>query len=91
MHSHFLVSTSVAIQDTNGIGQAGAAVNVKTLFPNGSELVFPAVTDESGNASIAFYTGDTGLYKFKISRVVLPGRTYNSTLNIETKDTLVIP
>jgi hypothetical protein len=91
VHSQFLVSTSVAIQDTNGIGPAGATVNVKTLFPNGSELGFPAVTDESGNASISFYTGDTGLYKFKIRNVSLSGRTYDASLNVETSDTLVIP
>ena len=54
VHSQFLVSTSVSIQNTNGTGPAGATVNVKTFFPNGSELVFPAVTDESGNASISF-------------------------------------
>jgi N-acetylneuraminic acid mutarotase len=91
VHSQFLVATSVSIQDTNGIGSAGAAVNVKTLFPNGSELVFPAVTDENGNANISFYTGESGLYKFKIQRVNLPGRIYDASLNIETSDTLVIP
>jgi hypothetical protein len=91
VHSQFLVTTSVAIQDTNGIAPAGATVNVKTLFPNGTELGFSAVTDESGNANISFHTAETGLYKFKVRNVSLSGRTYDASLNIETSDTLVIP
>jgi hypothetical protein len=89
--SRYLVSTSVVIQDTNGIGTSGATANVKTVFPNGSSLVFPAPTDDSGNASFSFYTSETGLYKFKVTRVTHPTRTYDASLNIETTDTLVIP
>jgi len=89
--SKYLVSTSVVVQDTNGIGTSGATANVKTIFPNGSELVFPAPTDDSGNASFSFYTDETGLYKFKVIRVTHPTRTYDASLNIETTDTLVIP
>jgi hypothetical protein len=91
VHSQFLVTTSVAIQDTNGIAMSGATVSVTTLFPDRSKLVFPAQTDEHGNASISFYTSETGLYTFKIQKVALPGRTYDPALNIETSDTLVIP
>jgi hypothetical protein len=90
-HSQYLVTTSVTIQDTNGIGPSGAMMNVKTVFPDGSDLVFPTQTDDSGNASISFYSTETGLYTFKIKKVALPGRTYDPALNIETTDTLVIP
>jgi Concanavalin A-like lectin/glucanases superfamily len=90
-HSKYLVSTSVAVEDTNGIGVSGATANVKTLFPDGSELTFPLTTDENGTASFSFYTSETGLYKFKVIDVSLPGREYNASLNIETTDTLVIP
>src|SRR5437868_13108647 len=62
------------------------SVNVKTVFPNGSELVFPARTDDSGNARFSFYTRETGLYKFKVIRVVHPTRTYDASLNVETRD-----
>jgi hypothetical protein len=89
--SEYLVSTSVAIQDENGIGTSGATANVKTLLPNGSELIFPAPTDESGTASFSFYTSETGLYKFKVIRVSHPTRVYDPSLNIETSDTLLIP
>jgi hypothetical protein len=91
VHSQYLVTTSVAIEDTNGVGISGATVKVKTILPSGSELIFPAQTNESGIASFSFYTTQTGLYKFKIMRVSLPGRDYNPQLNIETTDTLLIP
>jgi N-acetylneuraminic acid mutarotase len=87
----YVLSTAVSIQDENGIGTSGATVNVKTLLPNGSELIFPAPTDESGTASFSFYTSETGLYKFKVIRVSHPTRVYDPSLNIETSDTLLIP
>lgn len=90
-HSQFLVSTSVGIQDTNGVGTSGATVNVKIRFPSGSEPIFPAQTDENGIASLPFYTTETGLYRFKVIRVSHPVRDYDPSLNIEATDTLVIP
>jgi hypothetical protein len=64
---------------------------MKTFFPNGSELMFPAQTDESGNASFSFNTTETGLYKFKVLRVEHITRHYDPSLNAETTDRLVIP
>src|SRR5207248_10546649 len=64
-HSRYLVTTSLAIEDTNSLAISGATAKVKTFFPDGSVLVFPAQTDESGTASFSFYTRETGLYKFK--------------------------
>lgn len=90
-HSQFLVSTSVTIEDTNGIRTSGATVNVKARFPSGSEPIFPMTTNESGNVSVSLYTSETGLYKFKVIRVSHPTREYGPVLNIETSDTLVIP
>ena len=90
-HSRYLVTTSDTIEDTNSLAISGATAKVKTFFPDGSVLVFPAQTDESGTASFSFYTRETGLYKFKMVGVSDPGRDYNPALNIETIDTLVIP
>jgi hypothetical protein len=90
-HSQYLVTTSVAIQDTSGIAISGATANVKVRFPSGSEPIFPAQTDESGNATFSFYTSETGFYKFKVIRVSHPVRDYDPSLNVETSDTLVIP
>ena len=49
------------------------------------------LTDGSGNASFSFYTSETGLYKFKVIHVTHPTRTYDASLNIESRDTLLIP
>jgi Concanavalin A-like lectin/glucanases superfamily/FG-GAP-like repeat len=90
-HSEYLAATSVAIQDENGIGISDATVNLKTLFPNGSELIVRTTTDENGNASFSFYTSETGQYKFKVAHVSHPVRHYNVSLNIQTTDRLLIP
>jgi hypothetical protein len=53
--------------------------------------VFPVTTDETGRGNFSFYTGATGLYRFKVQRVTHPTRVYNPSLNIEMSDTVVIP
>jgi hypothetical protein len=90
-HSQYLVTTSVTIEDTNDISISDATANVKTLFPDGSTLIFPTQTDESGIATFSFYTTETGHYNFKVIRVSHPIRDYDPSINIETTDTLVIP
>jgi len=90
-HSRYLVSTSVTVQDANGNAITGATVNMKIRLPSGSDLGFSEETDENGNANFSFYASDTGLYKFKVTRVTHPIRQYDPSLNIETTDTLVIP
>jgi hypothetical protein len=87
----FLISTSIVIQDENGIGIEDASAQIKTLLPSGSILDFPVTTDATGQATISFATQDSGLYKFKVRRVTHPTREYDPSLNIETIDTLLIP
>jgi hypothetical protein len=87
----FLVSTSVVIQDENGIGIENASVQIKTILPSGSVLVFRVTTDATGEAVISFVASETGLYRFTVRKVSHPGREYDRSLNIETTDTLVIP
>ena len=87
----FLISTSILIQDENGVGMADALAQIKTTLPSGSVLNFPVTTDATGQATISFGTGDSGLYKFKVRRVTHPTREYDPSLNIETFDTLLIP
>ena len=87
----FLISTSIVIQDENGIGIEGASAQIKTIFPSGSVLDFPVTTDATGEASISFGTEDSGLYKFKVRRVTHPTRECDPSLNIEITDTLLIP
>jgi hypothetical protein len=90
-HSRYLITTSLAIQDTNGIGISAASANIEALLPSGSDLVFQAKPDENGNASVSFYSNATGTYKFKVLRVTHPARTYDPSLNVESVDRLVIP
>jgi len=87
----FLISTSIVIQDENGIGIGDASVQIKTILPNGSVLAFSATTDATGQATISFGNEDSGLYRFKVRKVTHPTREYNPSLNIETSDTLLIP
>ena len=87
----FLISTSVVIQDENGIGIENAFVQVKASLPSGSVLAFPVKTDATGEALISFAANDTGLYRFTVRKVSLTGRDYDASLNIETRDTLTIP
>jgi hypothetical protein len=87
----FLISTSIVIQDENGIGIGDASVQIKTILPSGSVLAFPATTDETGQATISFVSRDSGRYKFTVQKVSHPTRVYAPSLNIETSDTLVIP
>jgi Concanavalin A-like lectin/glucanases superfamily len=87
----FLISTSILIQDENGIGIENASVQIKTILPNGSVLDFPVTTDATGEALVSFAAGDTGLYRFTVRKVSHPFREYDRSLNVETTDTLVIP
>jgi hypothetical protein len=87
----FLISTSIVIEDENGIGIENASAQIKTILPSGSILVFPVATDATGQATISFATEDSGLYKFKVRKVTHLIREYDPSLNIETTDTLLIP
>jgi hypothetical protein len=87
----FRISTSVVIQDENGIATSNATVQLGVELPSGSVLNFSVKTDLSGQAALSFTAGDTGLYRFKVQNVTGPGREYDRALNAETKDTLVIP
>jgi Concanavalin A-like lectin/glucanases superfamily len=87
----FQISTSIAIQDVNGVGTDGATVQLGVILPSGSALTFPLKTDATGQADISFTVADSGLYRFKVRNVNHPTRTYDASLNIETTDTLVIP
>ena len=87
----FLISTSIVIQDENGIGIEDASAQIKAVLPSGSILGFPVTTDSAGQASISFVNADTGLYKFTVRKVSHPTRNYDRSLNIETTDTLLIP
>jgi hypothetical protein len=87
----FLISTSIVIQDENGVGIEDASAQIKTILPSGTILDFPVTTDSTGQATMSFGTEDPGQYKFKVQNVSHRTRQYNSSLNIETFDTIVIP
>jgi len=87
----FRISTSIVIQDVNGVGINDATVQLGVILPSGSALTFPAKTDATGQAKVLFAAADSGLYKFKVRNVSHPVRKYDAALNIETTDTLVIP
>jgi len=87
----FRISTSVLIQDVNGVGIIGATVQLGVILPSGSILTFPLKTDATGQADVSFTAPDSGLYQFKVRNVKHPTREYDASLNIETSDTLLIP
>ena len=87
----FRISTSIVIQDVNGVGINDATVQLGVILPSGSALTFPLKTDATGQADVSFTTPDSGLYQFKVRNVNHPIREYDASLNIETSDTLVIP
>ena len=87
----YTISTSILIQDGNGISIPDANVQLGTILPSGSSLSYLLKTDNTGQADLSFATHEVGLYKFKVQKVSHPARNYNSSLNIETTDTLVIP
>jgi hypothetical protein len=87
----FRISTSILIQDVNGVGINGATVQLGVILPSGSALTFQLKTDAAGQANISFTVDDSGLYKFKVRNVNHPIREYDPSLNIETSDTLLIP
>ena len=61
------------------------------LLPRARALTFPLKTDATGQADVSFTVTDSGLYQLKVRNVNHPIREYNASLNIETRDTLVIP
>lgn len=87
----FLISTSVLIQDVNGLGIEDARARIETTFPDGQVLTFSVTTDQTGQGTLTFSTTSTGLYEFKARKVTHPTRVYDASLNIETSDTLLIP
>jgi hypothetical protein len=87
----FLISTSVTIQDVNGVGIEDARARIETTFPDGQVLTFPVTTDQTGKGTLTLSTTTTGLYTFKVRKVTHPTREYDAALNIETSDTLLIP
>jgi hypothetical protein len=87
----FRISTSIVIQDVNGIGISDATVQLGVILPSGSALTFPLKTDATGQADVSFKVTDNGLYQFKVRNVSHGTREYDPALNIETSDTLVIP
>jgi hypothetical protein len=87
----FRISTSVVIQDVNGIGISDATVQLGVILPSGSALTFPLKTDATGEADVSFKVTDSGLYQFKVRNVSHGTREYDPALNIETSDTLLIP
>ena len=87
----FRISTSIVIQDVNGVGINGATVQLGVILPSGSALTFPLKTDATGQADVSFTAPDSGLYQFKVRNVNHPIREYDASLNIETSDTLLIP
>jgi hypothetical protein len=87
----FLISTSIVIQDENGLAIGDASAQVKTTLPSGSVLAFPVKTDATGEATLSFNSRDSGRYEFTVVKVRHPVRDYNPALNIERSDTLTIP
>ncbi len=87
----FRISTSVVIQDTNGIGTDGATGQLGVTLPSGTALTFPLKTDATGQAVVSFTASESGRHRFKVQRVSHPTREYDPSLNIETTDKLVIP
>ena len=87
----FRISTSIVIQDVNGVGINDATVQLGVILPSGSALTFPLKTDATGQADVSFTVADSGLYQFKVRNVNHPIREYDPSLNIETSDTLLIP
>ena len=87
----FRTSTSIVIQDVNGVGIIDATVQLGVILPSGSALTFPLKTDATGQADVSFTVDGSGLYKFKVRNVNHPIREYDASLNIETSDTLLIP
>lgn len=86
----FRISTSVLIQDVNGIGTNGATGQLGVIFPSESALTLPLKTDDTGQANVSFTVSERGLYQFKVRNVHHPVREYDPSLNIETSDTLLI-
>jgi FG-GAP-like repeat len=68
-----------------------AQVNLKVTYPNGSKIAYPLTTDNNGVASVSFITTRTGTYRFTVLKVRADGRTYDLSLNVETRDRLMIP
>jgi hypothetical protein len=87
----FRISTSIVIQDVNGIGISETAVLLGVILPSGSALTFPLKTDATGQADVSFTVSDSGLYQFKVRNVNHSIREYDASLSIETGDTLLIP
>jgi hypothetical protein len=87
----FRISTAIVIQDTNGVGTDSANAQLGVILPGGTALTFPLKTDATGQAVVSFTASDSGLYRFKVRNVSHPTREYDRALNVETKDTLVIP
>lgn len=87
----YLISTSVTIQDANGLGIEGARARIETTFPDGQVFTSPVKTDQTGTGTLTLSTTSTGLYEFKVRKVTHPTREYDASLNVETSDTLLIP
>jgi hypothetical protein len=85
----FHISTSVVIQDANGIATSSATVQLGVQLPSGSVLNFTLKTDPSGQADLSFTAADSGTYRFKVQNVTHPVREYDRALNVETKDRLI--
>jgi N-acetylmuramoyl-L-alanine amidase len=88
---NYFVDTSVLIQDEIEGVVAGATVEMTIELPDGSTTAQTALTDDNGMAIFVQKSKLPGFYTSTITDVSKTGWFYDSSLNLETSETLVVP
>ncbi|NIR12629.1 MAG: hypothetical protein GWN86_01205 [Desulfobacterales bacterium] len=85
------IYTEVPILDENGQPVSDATVYLETTLPDGTIESFSGATGTDGTVTFSVKSQLTGTYTSTVTDVVKEGWTYDSTNNIETSESLVVP
>jgi chitodextrinase len=85
------ISTRVTVVDGDGVVLSGVTVSLDFEFPDGTVYSYTGTTDSNGEVVFVYEKIRTsGTFTSTVSNLELTGYTYDSTMNVETSETLAI-
>ncbi|MHA1399585.1 MAG: S8 family serine peptidase [Candidatus Heimdallarchaeaceae archaeon] len=85
------VYSKITIHDNFGNPLSGATVYLDMTLPSGSHATGSADTGTDGTVTFIYQQGSSGTYISTVTDVVKIGYTYDSSMNVETSETLSVP
>lgn len=84
------VYTKITVHDGNGSPLAGVTVYLDMTLPSGSHATGSADTGTDGTVTFRYQRGSSGTYISTVTNLVKTGYTYDSSMNIETSESITI-